>query len=243
MLVVNIKIFKILKTHLFFILLIQLHCLNPNQGSSNAILGILNDALTQEIILENKIMQACLVNTKVSSFKVATCFLTKPENCNLKYFNNIRTTSIRQNRFDDLTFININFPNCSAGASQLLTKYSLIQAPASMLFKDVWNLNGINNATDFQFTTHESCENLGLYASKYLTASFERQLSAIEISQLDNLNSDLALMSSTSNACLNDLNYNTTLLNLTGKVKANIILRGISCSNNTASGFPVCPWL
>ena len=87
-------------------------------------------------------------------------------------------------------------------------------------------------------------EELGeIFNSKFLNGTFERQLTALEISQLDNLNSDLAFMASTTNACLNDLNYNTTLLSLTGKIKANSILRGISCSDNTNSGFPICPWL
>ncbi|NCN10162.1 MAG: hypothetical protein GW938_09995 [Leptospira sp.] len=199
--------------------------------------------MNQEINLDNIKMEACLVTTQISSHKVSTCFFSKPEQCNLDYFNNIKTSTSLQNRIDDLTFININFPNCSVAAGQLLTKYNLIQPPSSMLFKDIWNINGSNRKEDFQFTNHESCEKIGLYNSKYLSGSFERQLTSLEISQLDNLNSDLALMASTTNACLNDLNYNATLLILTGKVKANSILRGISCSDNANSGFPICPWL
>jgi hypothetical protein len=241
MLVINLR--HLLTKNILFVFFLLLHCLNPNQGSSNAILGLLNNSLNQDTNLENKSLEACVVTTKVSLNKVSTCFLSKPEQCNIDYYNNIKTSTSLQNRVDDLTFININFPNCSSGASQLLIKYNLIQPPASMIFKDIWNINGTNKDIDFKFTNHESCEKIGLYNSKFLNGTFERQLTALEISQLDNLNSDLALMASTTNACLNDLNYNTTLLSLTGKIKANSILRGISCSDNTNSGFQICPWL
>ncbi|EMO41162.1 hypothetical protein LEP1GSC186_3026 [Leptospira noguchii serovar Autumnalis str. ZUN142] len=187
-------------------------------------------------------IRACLVNTLVLGKMITTCYEIEKEFCNLDFFNNIKTPATLQNRRDDLTFISINFPNCASGTAPLFLKYSNLQTPVSMIWKDSFGFDGANLESQFQFTNQTSCKDLKLETPPFVTVGFSRLLNSTELSQLNGVEAELALIPATNAACMNDLNFSVDLIFLTQNIKSGAFLKGISCAYQNGSGFPICPW-
>lgn len=217
-------------------------CLQKNESNPSVILTMISQALSRNLIVNVPTLNACLVTIQIPSGKITTCYEVTNENCNLNFFNNIQTNQILQNRKDDLNFININFPNCTAGATPLSIQYSNLVPPAGMLFKNLFDTNGPNLESQFRFTNQESCKILGLETSEFVSIHFERLVNSDELKQLDNLEAELALIPTTTSNCLLDLNFNQNLTTLTNKIRSGIFQTGITCAYQPGFGFPLCPW-
>ncbi|TGM58683.1 LA_1694 family PerA/PerB upregulated protein [Leptospira adleri] len=218
------------------------HCIQENASNPNLLLAVVEQQLQPISSVAVPTLKACLVTNQIASGKVTTCYETTASSCNLNFFNNIATPTILQNRRDDLTFININFANCTTGATPLFVKYSNLVPPTSVLFKDQLGLNGANLESQFQFTNQNSCKELGLESSGFVPGNFSRVLNSEELYQLNSLEAELALIPATTNNCFTDLNFNQSLINLAQNIKNGSYQRGITCAYQSGSGFPICPW-
>ncbi|WP_036095542.1 LA_1694 family PerA/PerB upregulated protein [Leptospira weilii] len=225
-----------------FVCILLFSCIQENASNPSLQLALIEAQLRTVPEWEIPEIRACLVNAQIASGTITTCYEVEKKSCNLDFFNNIKTPTILQNRRDDLTFISINFPNCTAGSAPLFVKYSNLQTPASLLWKDSFGWNGANIESQFQFTNQRSCKDLGLYASPYIASGFSRLLNSQELSQLNNIEAELALIPTTSAACMNDLNFSNGLIDLAQNIKNGTFLRGITCAYQTGLGYPICPW-
>ncbi|WP_025178515.1 LA_1694 family PerA/PerB upregulated protein [Leptospira kirschneri] len=239
MLVIPQKI-RVLYFCIFSILFI--YCIQENESNPSLQLALVQSQMQVVPKYEIPEIKACLVNTLVLGRMITTCYEIEREFCNLDFFNNIKTPAILQNRRDDLTFISINFPNCVSGTAPLFLKYSNLQTPASMVWKDSFGFDGANLESQFQFTNQSSCKDLKLETAPFVTAGFSRLLNSTELSQLNGVEAELALIPATNAACMNDLNFSADLIFLTQNIKSGILLKGISCAYQSGSGFPICPW-
>ncbi|WP_425591061.1 hypothetical protein [Leptospira barantonii] len=219
------------------------HCIQENASNPSLQLALIEVQSQTVPKLEVPEIKACLVSNQIATGKITTCYELEKDKCNLDFFNNIRTPTTLQNRRDDLNFISINFPSCATGTGPLFTKYFNLQTPASMLWKDAFGFNGANNESQFQFTNQKSCKSLGLESSAFVTGSFSRLLNGNELSKLDSLEAELALIPATTATCMNDLNFSTELIALTQNIKNGILLRGVTCSFQTGTAYPLCPWV
>lgn len=218
------------------------HCIQENASNPSLQLALIERQLHVVPKPEVPDVKACLVNTQVAGRKITTCYELEKERCNLDFFNNIKTQTTLQNRRDDLTFISINFSNCAAGTAPLFLKYSNLQPPVSMLWKDAFGFDGANTESQFQFTNQKTCNGLGLESGPFVSGSFSRLLNGNELSQLNGLEAELALIPQTTATCMNDLNFSAELINLTQNIKNGTFQKGITCSYQTGSGYPICPW-
>ncbi|EJP02357.1 hypothetical protein LEP1GSC077_3864 [Leptospira interrogans str. C10069] len=228
--------------YLFIFSILFIFCIQENESNPSLQLVLVQSQLQVLAKYEIPEIRACLVNTLVFGKMVTTCYEIEKEFCNLDFFNNIKTPVVLQNRRDDLTFISINFPNCASGTAPLFLKYSNLQTPASMIWKDSFGFDGANVESQFQFTNQNSCKDLKLETASFITGGFSRLLNSMELSQLDGVEAELALIPATSAACMNDLNLNTGLISLTQGIKSGALLKGISCAYQSGSGFSICPW-
>ncbi|XDD53925.1 hypothetical protein AB3N62_15810 [Leptospira sp. WS4.C2] len=234
----HIKILYIPIGLLFF----YLGCIQKNESNPSVILTIVRQNLSRNLIEVVPTLKACLVTMQIPSGKITTCYEATKDNCNLIFFNNIPTNQILQNRKDDLNFININFPNCTAGATPLSIQYANLVPPTGMLFKNLLDTNGPNLENHFRFTNQESCKALGLETLEFVPVNFERLVNSDELKQLDSLEAELALIPATTSNCFTDLNFNQNLTTLTNKIRTGILRTGITCAYQIGVGFPLCPW-
>ncbi|PJZ47198.1 LA_1694 family PerA/PerB upregulated protein [Leptospira brenneri] len=227
---------------LIWFLFICFGCIQKNESNPSVILTLARQNLFTNPIQVIPSLRACLVTRQIPTGKITTCFETTIENCNLTFFNNIPTNQILQNRKDDLNFININFPNCTAGATPLSIQYSNLVPPTGMFFKKLLDINGPNLENQIRFTNQESCKILGLEVSEFVSVNFERIVNSDELKQLDSLEAELALIPTTTSNCFTDLNYNQSLITLTNKIRTGVLQTGITCAYQTGVEFPLCPW-
>ncbi|TQE74745.1 LA_1694 family PerA/PerB upregulated protein [Leptospira noguchii] len=239
MLVIPKKI-KALYFCIFSILFI--YCIQESESDPSLQLALVQSRMQIVPKYEIPEIRACLVNTLVLGKMITTCYEIEREFCNLDFFNNIKTPATLQNRRDDLTFISINFPNCASGTAPLFLKYSNLQTPVSMIWKDSFGFDGANLESQFQFTNQTSCKDLKLETPPFVTVGFSRLLNSTELSQLNGVEAELALIPATNAACMNDLNFSVDLIFLTQNIKSGAFLKGISCAYQNGSGFPICPW-
>ncbi|MCH1912490.1 hypothetical protein L9Z41_11235 [Leptospira noguchii] len=239
MLVIPKKI-KALYFCIFSILFI--YCIQESESDPSLQLALVQSRMQIVPKYEIPEIRACLVNTLVLGKMITTCYEIEKEFCNLDFFNNIKTPATLQNRRDDLTFISINFPNCASGTAPLFLKYSNLQTPVSMIWKDSFGFDGANLESQFQFTNQTSCKDLKLETPPFVTVGFSRLLNSTELSQLNGVEAELALIPATNAACMNDLNFSVDLIFLTQNIKSGAFLKGISCAYQNGSGFPICPW-
>ncbi|MCE9500009.1 MAG: hypothetical protein K8R21_05870 [Leptospira sp.] len=142
------------------------------------------------------------MTTETSSGRFSMCFNVSSANCTTDFFTNISTAAILQKRNDDLTFININYANCSPSAGGLFAKYSVLSSPASIALKDFLNLNGPIDKNNFTVTNNKSCESAGLLSQSFVSSQFVRLLTEDEFLKLNGVEVELALISATTNACI-----------------------------------------
>ncbi|WP_042799750.1 LA_1694 family PerA/PerB upregulated protein [Leptospira weilii] len=226
----------------FWIFIFLFYCIQENESNPSLQLALVQSQLQTIPRREMPELKACLVNTRITSGTITTCYEVEKESCNLDFFNNIKTPTILQNRRDDLTFISINFPNCAAGTAPLFVKYSNLQTPASMLWKDSFGFDGANVESQFQFTNQKTCKDLGLETNPFIAGEFSRLLNSQELSRLNSIEAELALIPTTDAACKNDLNFSVSLIDLTQNIKNGTFLRGITCAYQIGSAYPICPW-
>jgi hypothetical protein len=184
--------------------------------------------------------KGCFVSTNNNQGRFSLCLELPPADCNLSFLTNIKDADILQKRNDDLTFININLPNCSPEAAPLFAKYNALTPPASILFKDYLNINGPLREEDFVFTNISSCSNSGFLAEPYTDPGFVRLLTRDELISLNSVEVELALRTETTNNCLVDINFQPSFLPILNGLKEFSLSRATVCSYQDNPGFARC---
>lgn len=218
-------------------------CLSENVPNDSLLLNSVYQSTFRPIRFESNDFNACVVSANVTSGRISVCFQLSKNSCSLDFFNNISTGEILQKRKDDLSFINLNFTNCTSPGSTLFGKYNAMSPPSSYLLQDYFGLNNANNDPSLTFTSRESCEKIGLLESRYLPTNFVRSLAESELKNINSLEVELSLISSTNNACITDLNFQPEFLPTVQSLRNQEYVRGIACSHNTITGYEKCPWL
>lgn len=183
----------------------------------------------------------CIVTAKRNNDRFSVCFAINSEKCRLDFFKNIKTEDVLQKRKDDLTFININLPNCSAGTGSLFAKYNSMVAPSSSLLKDYMDINGPINEADVFLTSVISCERAGFLEEKYLDKEFVRLLNFYELTSIDSVEVELAMIEFTTNACIDDLNFQNIFLPILDGIRDENYVRGIPCAYQNDLNYKLCP--
>jgi hypothetical protein len=118
-----------------------------------------------------------------------------------------------------------------------------MQAPSSTVLQEFLKINGNVDPKNISFSSVESCKAIGLYASKYVPLNFSSLLDRNGLLGIDSLESELALITTTTNACINDLSFQATFLPTIQSLRDGSVQRGIVCSHTTIAGYQICPWL
>lgn len=192
-------------------------------------------------ILQSPVLNGCIVSTDLGNERISMCFQIEKSSCSLGFFNNLTTEAILQKRKNDLTFININYNNCSASATSLFSKYNVASVPSSMIFKDLISKDGPNLNSDFTITSVRSCEESGFLENRFVHSNFESLLNENELKSLDSVEVELALIATTTEACIDDLNFQEDFLVTLDKFKNHRKAIGIVCSYSQISSYEQCP--
>lgn len=220
-------------------LLVTNYCLAENLPDDTLLLN----AVYQSSILPNrytsKDFNACIVTANTVDGRISVCLNLSANSCSLDFLSNIKNNEILQKRKDDLTFININYTNCSTPGSTLFGKYNVMTPPASSLLQDYLKLNH----SSLTITSKESCEKLGMFASKYVPENFVRILNENELKNTNSMEVELSLIPSTNNACITDLNFQPDFLPIIQSLRNSEFLRAVPCSHTSIPGYEKCPWL
>ena len=226
-----------------FILLINLGCINKNVADDAIMLSVINQLNNSEDFYQSREYNSCVVSADTTNGRLSVCFQLGEADCSLNFFNTISTDSILQKRKDDLTFISLNYTNCSSSVATLGGNYNAMASPASIVLQDYFNINGNTDPKMISFSSVESCSSVGLFASKYVPVNFYSLLDRSGLLGIDSLESELALISSTSNACITDLSFQPAFLPTIQSLRDGSIQRGIVCSHASIPGYQICPWL
>jgi len=226
-----------------FILLINLGCINKNVADDAIMLSVINQLNTSEDFYQSREYNSCVVSADTTNGRLSVCFQLGEADCSLNFFNTISTDSILQKRKDDLTFISLNYTNCSSSVGTLGAKYNAMSIPASIVLQDYFKINGNIDAKMISFTNVESCGSVGLLVSKYVPVNFSSLLDSSGLQSIDGLESELALITTTTNACINDLSFQPAFLPTIQSLRDGSIQRGIVCSHTAIPGYQICPWL
>lgn len=183
---------------------------------------------------------ACLLTAQNVTPKVTYCFNVSPANCGVDFFKNFPSQASIQNRKDDMTFISINYGNCNGATQNLFPTYDSLSPPASMIFKFLGNSNGSLKNSDFSIVHNQSCDTLGLTAIN--STKFSRILTEAKLVSLNNLQSEIGMISSSNNSCLLDLSVSQTSIDFLSAIRNNIFQLGYICDNSVTSTRK-CPWL
>ncbi|MCZ8343406.1 MAG: hypothetical protein O9301_10270 [Leptospira sp.] len=227
---------------IFTTLLSLSQCLGEKLSNDSLLLNAIYQNTLRPTRFESKDLNACVVSATTASGRISVCFQLSKSSCSLDFFNNISSDEILQKRKDDLSFINLNFTNCTSPGSTLFGKYNSMRPPASYLLQDYFGLNSANNDLTLTFTSQESCEKIGLSESKFLPTNFNRLLTEGELKNINSLEVELSFIASTNNACITDLNFQPEFLPTVQSLRNQEYVRGIACSHNTITGYEKCPW-
>jgi hypothetical protein len=225
------------------IVFILIECIGQNKSNDSILLNLIYKVNQKEDIYLSNSYNSCIVSADTSNGRMSVCFQLKEVDCSLNYFNSLSTPAILQKRKDDLTFISLNYANCASSVATLGGKYNTMTTPASMVLKDFLQINGNSDPKTISFSSVESCSTVGLFASKYVPGNFSSLLDRIGLLAIDSLESELAIILTTTNACLADLSFQPAFLPTIQSLRDGSIQRGIVCSHTPVPGYQVCPWL
>ncbi|WP_051122359.1 hypothetical protein [Leptospira wolbachii] len=195
----------------------------------------------QKNIYTGQIFNGCLVTAQRNTDRFSICFAIASEKCKLDFFQNLKTEVILQKRKDDLTFININLPNCSVGTGSLFAKYNAMFAPASSVLKDYMDINGPIHEGDILLTSLPSCGDSGFLEAKYLSDEFLRLLNSNELGSTNSVEVELAMIESTTSSCIDDLSFQSSFLPILTGIREKRFARGIPCSFQNDLNYELCP--
>lgn len=185
-------------------------------------------------------LSGCILTYDSGSESVSTCFHLEKEDCNINFFLNISNDQILTKRKNDLSFLNINYSNCSNSGLTLVSKYNSLSVPSSVILKDILNKNNLSELNNLRISNTYSCEYSKFTLESLTSISFERLLNKDELLSLNSLEIEVSLIPSTTLACMQDLNISNDLINFLSKIKDKKYLTGIPCSNSTISSFGKC---
>lgn len=185
-------------------------------------------------------LSGCILTYDSGNESISTCFHLDKRDCNINFFSNISNEQILTKRKNDLSFLNINYSNCSNSGLTLVSKYNSLSVPSSVILKDILNKNNLSELNNLRISNTYSCEYSKFTLESLTSNSFERLLNKDELLSLNSLEIELSLIPSTTLECMQDLNISNDLINFLSKIKDKKYLTGIPCSNSTLSSFGKC---
>lgn len=185
-------------------------------------------------------LEGCILSFDKGNEKISTCFNLDRKDCNIDFFLNISSEQILTKRKNDLSFLNINFSNCSNSGLALVSKYNSLSIPSSTMLKDILNINNLSELTNLRFSNTYSCEISNFTQPPLIGNTYVRLLSKEELLSLNSLEMELSLFSNTTVSCMQDLNISNEIMNFLSQIKDKKYLTGIPCSDSSTSTFEKC---
>ncbi|MGE8720070.1 hypothetical protein ACO2KH_01925 [Leptospira terpstrae] len=238
---VNTKNYKLFFLTLYiFAIALTAGCIKGNNPNQISLLlpQITNN--TNKFQSNDANLNGCILTYDSANESISTCFHLDKKDCNINFFLNISSEQILTKRKNDLSFLNINYSNCSNSGLTLVSKYNSLSVPSSVILKDILNINNLSELNNLRISNTYSCENSKFTQESLTSNLFERLLNKEELLSLNSLEIELSLISNTTLACMQDLNISNDLINFLSKIKDKKYLTGIPCSNSTLSSFGKC---
>ncbi|TGL18630.1 hypothetical protein EHQ46_12370 [Leptospira yanagawae] len=215
-------------------------CIKGNDPNQISLLLPLLANNTEKLQSNETNLNGCVLTYETGNESISTCFNLNQKDCNVNFFLNISSEQILNKRKNDLSFLNINFSNCSNSGLTLVSKYNCLSVPSSTILNDILNIKNVSELNNLRISNTLSCEHSKFTLESLTSNSFERLLYKDELLSLNSLEIELSLIQSTTLACLQDLNISNDLINFLSKIKDKKYLTGIPCSNSTISFFGKC---
>lgn len=213
-------------------LLLVVGCIEKKSANSLPLLSLLKQKEPAiPAYSSNKNWNGCVLDFKDGEKKYTICILAPPESCNRTMLINLKDGTVLQNRKDDLTFLSLNYPDCATSTPTLFSVYNALNSPASFALKIKADLNTINE-NQFRISFRESCD--------FISTSLN-PLTHEELSKLNRVETELAVLSSTSSACINSLELSRENLELVNSVRSNAKSLLSICSHSSGS-VDLCNW-
>lgn len=219
---------------------LSIGCIKGNNPSQISLLlpQITNN--TNKLQSNEANLNGCILTYDSGNDTISTCFNLDKKDCNINFFLNISSEQILTKRKNDLSFLNINYSNCSNSGLTLVAKYNSLSVPSSVILKDILNINKLSELNNLRISNTYSCENSKFTDESLTSNQFERLLNKEELLSLNSLEIELSTIPSTTLPCLQDLNISSELQSFISNIKDKKYLTGIPCSNFTTSTFGKC---
>lgn len=186
---------------------------------------------------------ACIVTFQNGGNRYSACLPLSVGNCKASEVANIESATEVANRKDDLIFTNLLYAQCGSGATAMMTFYNQLTAPASFTLARWAGFFGAVTGSTATFTNRGSCAQVGLEGPDFVSSGFQGMLTEEEYLSLDDLASELALESSTSESCMIALGFSSQAQDLIRSLRARSRVSATVCSHASGTGYPRCPWL
>ena len=216
-------------------------CIEQKDANPNAMLALLYPReVVEESYTLTKDWNGCMMTFQKGTTKLSFCFEVPRESCKPSYFINIPDSQTLQNRKDDLSFLALNFTNCTSYTSSLSNLYDTIQPPASTFIERISSYPGPMNESDFTVTYRENCSYNTIKVEQ--NTGFQRFFTSDEFTSQNRIEAELGWMNGTTKQCLIDLSQSQTTIDLSFAVRSKTILPGAVCSLVSGSSIATCPW-
>lgn len=220
--------------------LILIGCIKNNSPNQISLLIPQLVSNTSKYQANDSDLKGCILTYDSGNESISTCFNIDKKDCNINFFLNISSDQILTKRKNDLSFLNINFSNCSSSGLTLVSKYNSLSIPSSTILKDILNVNNLSELTNLRFTNTHSCEYSKFTQTPLITNTYSRLLNKEELQSLNSLEIELSLISNTTLACMQDLNISNEIISFLSQIKDKNYVTGIPCSNSSTSAFEKC---
>ena len=159
----------------------------------------------------NSNWNGCVFDYREDNRKLTLCLSIPSESCRLSTLANIIDATTLQNRKDDLTFLSLNYPNCSATAPIMQGIYNSFVPPTSIgLYKHTGIITALSNSN----TTISFRENCNFIPDANELLNLE------ELITINRIEAELGMFTNISSQCFSDLNTASEVISLVSEIKA-----------------------
>lgn len=149
--------------------------------------------------------------------EVLLCFEVESSKCSADNFRDITNSGDLNKRKNDLALFSLVYSNCSIPSNILQSNYDSSSAPTSFYLRYYGQDTGANTKI-ISTSIRKSCSDFLFFPDKVKPK--QRLLNYDELKVLQSWDSELALIPSVTESCLNDIGLSSTRKLLIGKIRS-----------------------
>ena len=232
-----------MKINFFLVLLILqfFFCIKTNNPNQSLLIYLSTRKTTNyiETFTTRSDWKGCLVGIGTSEkTEVLLCFEVLSSKCSIENFRDIINLADLNKRKDDLSLFSLIHTNCSIPSTFLQSIYNSSSTPTSFYLKYYGRDTGANNKV-LSTAMRKSCNDFSFFPLSVKPK--QRLLNYDELKLLQTWDSELALIPSITDSCLNDIGLSTTRKILIDKIRSKDYTVAYSCdSKNIHSDIEDC---